>query len=171
MHFVKVANRPQLEIGETEINFLNAVTWIPGKGRWQPMSVSYYDVTHAEMANLYTWIGHVYNFQFYHGGEIVGGGGLGGVGAAAANSNANHLPQSEKEGYAAKGILKVLDGCGNDLEHWELTDCWPQSINWGDLGYENSDECTIDLTVRYSRAKLINTPCMKLTTPECVGCT
>ena len=40
-HYVKVASRPNLSIEETEINFLNAKTWIPGKASWETMTVTY----------------------------------------------------------------------------------------------------------------------------------
>ena len=39
-YFVKVASRPNLEIEETEINFLNGKMWIPGKASWQTMSLN-----------------------------------------------------------------------------------------------------------------------------------
>ena len=42
---VKVAARPSLTIEETEINYLNAKMWIPGKGSWETITVTYYDVT------------------------------------------------------------------------------------------------------------------------------
>jgi len=41
--FVKVAARPQLEIEETEINFLASKTWVPGK-QWEKMTVTAWDV-------------------------------------------------------------------------------------------------------------------------------
>lgn len=37
---VKVAQRPQLEIEETEINFLASKMWIPGKATWEDMTFS-----------------------------------------------------------------------------------------------------------------------------------
>ena len=151
IHFVKVAQRPSLEMGEVELNFLNAVTWIPGKGRFQPLSVTYIDVAHEEMKPLYDWISQVYGFQLY--GE-----------------NGDNLTQSEKAGWAAEGILKIFDGCGKELERWTLYDCWPQSINFGELGYEDSEVCNIDLTVRYSRAKLEGINCMPTPEGDCVGC-
>jgi len=36
---VKLVSRPNLTIEETEINFLNAKTWIPGKANWQDLCV------------------------------------------------------------------------------------------------------------------------------------
>ena len=151
IHFVKMAQRPQLEIAEAEINFLNAVTWIPGKGRWQPLSVTYHDVAHEDMRNLYNWIGQVYGYQLY-------------------GQTSDNLTQSEKSGWAGTGTLKTFDGCGKEIERWTLYDCWPQSINFGDLSYEDSEVCNIDLTVRFSRVTLEGINCMPNPEISCFGC-
>lgn len=150
--FVKVANRPQLDIDEQEIHFLNDIQYIPGKGRWQPMSVTYYDVAHEDMRPLYEWVLDIYNFnEGYESGN---------------------LSQSEKEGWAGTGILTVLDGCGRDIERWSFKDVWPNSINFGDLDYSVSDECNIELTFRFSKAKLEGVSCMPTgLTGVCTGCT
>lgn len=126
-HFVKSASRPQLEIEETELNFLNAVSWVPGKGRWQPITVTYLDVAHKEMEGLYRWIATVYDF-----------------------TNSINLYQAEKYNWEGTATLIMYDGCGNPLERWILGSVWPQSINFGDLDYSDSDAATIELTLRYS---------------------
>ena len=145
-HYVKVAGRPKLEIDDTEINFLNAVTWIPGKARWQPLSVTYRDVAANDFGALYSWIGTVYDF----------------------NDPAN-LRQSEKAGWNGIARLDLYDGCGKNLETWFMASCWPQSIDFGELDYESSDEVTIDLTLRYSEIQYINR-CGPSVNPCCIGC-
>ena len=45
--FVKVAARPNLTVEETEIHFLNAKRYLPGKGTWETITVTYYDVANA----------------------------------------------------------------------------------------------------------------------------
>ena len=37
---VKVTNRPTLDIEETEINFLSAKMWVPGKQKWEEMTLT-----------------------------------------------------------------------------------------------------------------------------------
>lgn len=126
--YVKVAARPNLEIEETEINYLNAKTWIPGKASWQTMTVTYIDVATAEIAPLYNWLASIYNF-----------------------TNPITLEMGSKRAdYNAKGILKLYDGCGSELERWTLGDVWPQAVNFGELDYSSSEEATIELTLRYS---------------------
>jgi hypothetical protein len=129
-YICKTAERPKLEVEETELNFLNAVTWLPGKGKWQPISVTYYDIANASMQGLFNWIATIYNF-----------------------TDPVNLTQSEKSGWAGTALLTMYDGCGKPLEAWLLGSVWPQSISFGDLDYSSSDFCTVDLTLKYSEVQ------------------
>lgn len=150
-HFAKVAARPQLDIDELEVNFLNATTWLPGKGKWQPLNVTYIDVADAEMGPLYSWIASVYDFT-------------------QINPQSN-LPQTEKPGWNGSAVLTMYDGCGSPLEQWTLNSCWPQSINFGDLDYSDSNEATIDLTLRFSEVNYMKLGNCGITIdPDCKGC-
>lgn len=126
-HFVKVAARPSIDLDETVINHLNAKMWLPGKGTWDTLKVTYIDVANAEMQSLWNWLATVYNF-----------------------TNPVTLTQAEKRDWNATGIVNVYDGCGTLLEAWLLQHCWPKTINFGDMDYASSDEMTIELTIRYS---------------------
>ena len=150
--YVKTASRPQLEVDELEIQFLNASTWIPGKARWQPLNITYIDVAGDAMKGLYNWAATIYNFQKY--GEK-------GV----------ELYQSERKGWTGTGLLGIYDGCGNVVEKWTLNGCFIQSINFGDLDYGSNEECTIDLTIRFDRAFLEDVgKCGVVPEGKCKGC-
>lgn len=134
--FVKVASRPNLNIEETEINFLNAKRFLPGKGTWESVTVTYYDVAGDDVASnigLWDWLASVYDYT--GGGETF---------------NPNVRQSSKRECYSGTGVLLMYDGCGNPLEKWSMIDCWPQAINFGDLDYSSSEEATIEVTLRYS---------------------
>lgn len=148
-HFVKSAGRPQLDLDETELHFRNAVTWIPGKGKWQPLTVTYVDAIHSEMQGLYDWLATTYNFV-----------------------NDVWLSQGEKKDWGGVATLVMFDGCGNPLERWLMKSCFPQSIKWGDLDYADSAECTIELTIRFSEVTYIPNPACGMQTPYacCRGC-
>lgn len=129
-HFVTVASRPNLSIEETEINHLNAKTWIPGKASWETITVSYMDVANDEMRTLWNWLATMYDF-----------------------TDPVQLSQGEKRDWNATGILNMYDGCGTLLEGWELQHMWPTSINFGEVDYSTSDIATIELTLRFSDVK------------------
>lgn len=126
--FVKISARPNITIEDTEINFLNAKTWIPGKASWETITVTYYDVATIDNQTLWDWLASVYDFTDPVGLRMA----------------------SRRDDYAGVGSLILYDGCGAAIEQWELRDLWPQAINFQDLDYSNSEEMTIELTLRYS---------------------
>lgn len=147
-HYVKTASRPNLSIEEVEVNFLNAKTWIPGKASWETMTVTYVDVATADVAPLFSWLASVYNFT----------------------DPINLEMGSSRADYTATAVLKLWDGCGALIETWEMKDVWPTAINFGDLDYASSEECTIELTMRYSDVKYTNHCPGFPITPCCTGC-
>lgn len=130
--FVKVGSRPQLDIEETEINYLHGKMWIPGKATWQTMTVTYYDVTGlasgVNMGGLFGWIASVYDI--FDPTKLS-------MGSVLSN-------------YQGEATIYLYDGCGNALEGWLLKNVWPQSVNFGELDMGSSEECTVELTLRYS---------------------
>ncbi len=126
-YFVQVASRPKLSMDETEVNFLNAKMFIPGKGTWETMTVSYLDISHHEMRPLYNWLATVYNF-----------------------TDPIRLNQGNKRDWDATGILNMYDGCGSLLEQWQLQHMWPQAIDFGEVDMSSSEIAKIDLTIRFS---------------------
>jgi hypothetical protein len=129
--FVKLAARPNIDIEETEINHLNGKTWIPGKGTWQTVEVTYYDVGTNGNEPLFNWLATIYDY-----------------------TNPIQLNQASKRSdYAGNGVLKLYDGCGEVMEIWQLQDMWCKAINFGELDYASSEECTIAVTLRYSNVK------------------
>lgn len=147
-HYVKLASRPSLGVEETEINFLNGKTWIPGKAAWETMTVTYIDVATAEIKPLFDWMASVYDFT----------------------DPINLRMGASRNDYSARGILKLWDGCGGLMEEWSMGDLWPTAINFGDLDYASSDECTIELTLRYSNVSYRNyCPGFEIE-PCCTGC-
>ena len=154
-YFVKLAARPSLTIEETEINYLNGKMWIPGKGTWETTTVTFYDLSDGStgLADLYTWLATTYDF-----------------------TDPVKLKQSSKigsladgKGYSCNGALKLYDGCGTMMEEWDLSNMWPQAVNFGELDYSSSEEVTIEVTLRYSQVRYINY-CGGQPNPCCDGC-
>ena len=145
--FVKMAARPNLSIEETEINFLNGKTYIPGKGTWETITITYYDVTGNDNVPLWSWLADVYNYT----------------------DPVTLTQSSRRQCYTGNGICTLYDGCGNPLEKWELQDCWPQAVNFGELDYASSEEVTIEVTIRYSGVRYQNL-CGTNPDSQCCGC-
>lgn len=164
-NFVKLAARPNLDIEETEINYLNSKTWIPGKGSWNSIQVTYYDIsvptgggttgavtaatsTDGDPTVIFTWLQSVYDF-----GDPV-----------QLNNGAR------RSAYAGTANLILYDGCGNPLEQWTLGDMWPQAVDFGDLDYSSSDTVDIQLTLRYSQVTYRNICGRQPQKPCCFPC-
>lgn len=147
-HFVKVASRPNLSVEETEINHLNAKTWIPGKASWETITVTYIDVAHDEMRSLWNWLATVYDF-----------------------TDPVRLTQGARRDWNATGVINMYDGCGVLLEGWQLHHMFPTAINFGDLDYTTSEEATIELTLRYSDVVYRSYCPDYKPEPCCTGCT
>lgn len=158
--FVKAANRPSLTIEETEINYLNGKMWIPGKGTPDTTQVTYYDIASIDggdtVAALFTWLATVYNFT-----DPIG-----------LSQSSKQSGPTVRGGYTCdEGILTMLDGCGNTIDKFVYLDCWPTTINFGELDYSSNDECTIDVTLRYRNFKYIpNELCAQDFAIYCSGC-
>jgi hypothetical protein len=128
--FVKSASRPNFDIEETELNFLNGKTWIAGKVSWQEMTVTYMDTSSNETAALYRWIGQ----------------------SAPMSPDKNNMWQGTSfKDYAATATLRLYSGCGDVMEQWTLSNVWPKAANFGELDNTSSEEATIELTLRYDQ--------------------
>jgi hypothetical protein len=146
--FIKLAARPSITFEETQIDFLNDRTWIPGKATWEPITVTYLDSNNNDGAELLKWITAVFDFT----------------------DPTSKKMSSKLSGYSGKVTLKMLDGCGTDMEIWELKDAWPQAINFGDLDYGSSDVAEIELTMRYSQVKYTVKCGGNFSPCSCTGC-
>lgn len=128
--FVKVNARPNLQMEETEINYLNNKMWIPGKSNWEELNVTYFSMGNndKDMQDLYT-------FLAWQSGDL---------------SDPTIAPK--KSAF----ILKLYDGCGNTIEEWKLSDSFVTKINFGELDYTSSEEVTLEMSIRYSQIEYKN---------------
>lgn len=126
--FVKMASRPSWDTEETQIDFLNAKTYIPGKTTLETLTVTYYDVASIDQRPLWSWLASVYNF----------------------NDPVRMPIASKASDYSGTGIIVMYDTTGTPLEQWVLTNCWPKSVKFGELNYESNEPSTIELTLRYT---------------------
>lgn len=139
--FVKLASRPNLNVDEIEVPFLGARLNVPGRGLWDNISVTYYDLSGKEavaLSNLYTWIDRLHNF------------------ITSSGPTEEYKQSSKISEYSATGILTLYDGCGSELEKWQFNKIWPVSANFGELDYADSNEVNIELTLRFFSVEYTN---------------
>jgi hypothetical protein len=152
-NWVKLASRPNLSVEETEINFLNGKMFIPGKGTWETITVTYYDLEATGgggvLNGLFQWLASVFDFT----------------------DPINLFQSSKPNCYGTTCVLQMYDGCGNSMETWTLSNTWPNAINFGELDYSSSEEATIELTLRFSAVKLVKECGGNFQPIPCCGCT
>jgi hypothetical protein len=163
--FIKKAARPKVTGEEKEINFLNGVTWIPGKYKPDELNVTYYDVGYSNtgggndggdaaksgIAALYSYISTLYDME-----------------------NPARMRQAAiPAGYCARaGVLTMLDGCGTPIEIFTYNQPWPNSIDFGDLDYSQNEDCEISLVMRYQSFsyQAVSSCAVQPKSVNCIGC-
>jgi len=148
-YFVKVAARPNIDFEETELNFLNGRTWIPGKPTFQETSITIMDVSGNLTGSngsqgIYQWLTNIYNFT----------------------SPTKQYMNSVRREYTATVTLNLYDSCGTIIETWRLLDAWIKSANFGDVDTSSSDTLDIEMTLRYSQISF-NHYCPTLQLQDC----
>jgi len=147
--YVKVNARPNLNIEEVEKNFLDAKAWIPGKQEWEQLTTTYFDVQQDEMIDLYKIIASVYDFADpnYKPGDPIDV-------SKAGTIKLRLLVPDYSCPNCGKSTWGMALSCSamKPIEEWTLTECWPMSINFGELDYSSSDELTVEITWRYKSA-------------------
>jgi hypothetical protein len=125
--FVKSAKRPGWEVEETQLDFLNARTWIAGKHSYTEIEIVYIDAGVTEIANLISWVGQLGNI----------------------NNSVTFEMGTSFQDYAADLTISMLDGCGEFMEIWQIHNAWPKTADFGELAYGESEEAQITISLRY----------------------
>ena len=126
---IKTAARPTFQIGEQEINFINAKRYIAGKMTFDSLSVTIHDpIAPSGAQQVMEWIRTHY--------ESVSG----------------------RAGYAdfyKRDIqLKMLDPVGTVVELWDIKGAFLTSAAYGDLSYDGDDPTDISLSIRFDNCVL-----------------
>jgi hypothetical protein len=135
-HFVKTTKRPSVDMQEVTVHHLHGYMPMPGKPTFGDAEVVYYDIVDSDnsMLSLYNWIGGVYDFLSPSSSPI---------------NPRMAVRATGPGGYTATAKLVMLDGCGNGLEQFTMYLCWPKSVDFGDLGYDQNDQCDITVSMKY----------------------
>lgn len=137
--------RPRLQFKETEVAHLTETFYFPTKPEWQTIEITFYDLR-KNINNVYRWLSRLYQPK-------------NGVFKPIINSlefTDNLGISTSARPFKRTGLLELYSGCGEILESWTLENCYPQTIDFGDLDMASSDLVYIDVTLRYDRAYMNN---------------
>ena len=129
--YFQSANRPKWKADEVEIPFLNTSTWVAGRFRWEPISVTLRDpIGPSATQAMMEWVR-------LHTESVTGR-----MGYAA--------------GYKKDVELEMLDPTGVVIEKWILQSTMLTDVDFGQLKYDGNGELVkISATMRYDRAILV----------------
>jgi hypothetical protein len=153
--FTKIAARPKATIENVEIPYKNSTLNIPGKAKFEEITVVYYDVAFQNAVHIYNWV-NLFNNQFSSN--------------AAGRANENKWDQNEMRGWYSDGVLTMFDGCGSKIESWTLHYLYPTSYDFGDLDYASSEVAEISISMRYSEITFRNEGCFSDVVFACRSC-
>jgi hypothetical protein len=121
------ADRPKSVIDKVIIHHMQDEIYVPGKNRWEPIDITFYEVENPDVAKKLTeWNNRVINF----------------------------LNATIQTDYRTNARLQMVGGSG--LETWtaQLFNCWPMKVTPETLDYSASEISTIVTTMSYDKAQL-----------------
>jgi hypothetical protein len=128
--FVESAARPNIQIGATEIPFLNTSVYVAGRFNWQTINVTFRDpIGPSASQALMEWVR-------LHAESVTGR-----MGYAA--------------GYKKDVDLEMLDPTGVVVEKWIMYGTFLTNVNFNSLAYNQEALATITATLRMDRCVLV----------------
>lgn len=135
------AARPGLAFKEIEAVHLAENIFFPGRADWKPIQLSLFDLKKNQHP-VWEWI------KLYHKVDQT----------EVRNYFAcpqNFFGFSFGGQFKKRAELRLYSGCGDMIEKWVYDEAFPNNIEFGELDHGDSAIVTCDLTLRYSRAYLI----------------
>ena len=137
---IKTANKPKVNINTIEHTFLNHTFKYPGRATWEPISVTLVDPLDPDMAKtmLERIVASGYQYP----------------------TDENKRATISKKASVQQGLIGVsisqIDGEGNIIETWTLTNPWVSSVDFGGaLDYTSDDMQEITMEIVYDYAVLL----------------
>lgn len=126
---VQTSDKPKMEIGSTEIPYMNTSTWVAGRFKWQPMTIKFIDVIGPSTTQK------VMEWVRLHAETATGR-----MGYAI--------------GYKKNLVLKALDPVGEDVEKWTLIGCQITNVEFGSYDYGNDELAEVTITIQPDKCLL-----------------
>lgn len=128
-YLVQTSGKPSLEIGATEIPYMNTSTWVSGRYKWGTLDVEFIDVIGPSTTQK------VMEWVRLHAESATGR-----MGYAI--------------GYKKNLVLKALDPTGVEVEKWTLIGCLITNASFDDYDYSADDVAKVKITIQPDRCLL-----------------
>lgn len=133
--------RPTVEIDEIKIFRGQQEIYRPGKHRWMPIELAFYDVYEGgdsqQPESVYN--AGVSSKLYKWWSEVT---------LNASTNNVNRASEIYKT-----GALIMQDGFGKSVWSYKLFDIWPIKVTPSDLDYSSTNLAEISVTMRYNKAE------------------
>lgn len=130
-------SRPTYSFKEVGVQHLTEEIFYPMKVEWKPINLVLYD-TAKPIHPVIEWISLIHRINYNCDHKFIP--------SVSGEDNMISAP------FKKLGKLELYDGCGNIIEQWKFENCWPQSVEFGDLDMASNDIVTVNITLRYDRA-------------------
>ena len=128
-YLIRTANRPTVTFEEIELDHINVIRYVKGKGSWETLEVTLYDpIVPSGAQAVMEWVR-------LHKESVTGRDGY-------------------SDFYKKDVTFNVLGPVGDKVEEWTLKGAMIQSANFGDMDWSVSAPAEITLTLRYDYAIL-----------------
>lgn len=135
------ATRPTPEIDVATIHHSQDEIYLPGKNRWAPIDISFYEIIKEGMSNITAE--YIYDWWSR---DVVN------ISKSRIAQRLDRPDQSGVGGLKRLCILTQLDGYGDGRYAYILYGCWPEKVSPEDLNFDESKICEISLRLRYDKA-------------------
>jgi len=126
---VQTSGKPSLEIGSTEIPYMNTSTWVAGRSIWQTIDITFIDVIGPSTTQkVMEWVRLHFESATGRMGYAIG--------------------------YKKNLVLKALDPTGVEIEKWTLIGCQITSASFDDYDYSADDVAMVNITIQPDRCLL-----------------
>ena len=131
-------SRPIVEFEEITVHHGQEEIYRPGKQKYSPLEVQYYEVLGDSSPGFNNKVGKkLYNWW----SAVV---------TRSRLSNQNSL----SDYYLKQGELLELDGNGDEITNYILANVWPLKITPVELDYTNTDLSSTSVTFRYNKFRI-----------------
>jgi hypothetical protein len=137
---VKKTKKPEAEIGEIEVAYLNHSFFFPGRLKWSTIDITLLDPVTPDASATMRDILHSSGYHF-------------------PKDPNDTTTISKKNATRALGNCKLvqIDADGNEIETNLLRNAWLKKVTYGELDYSDDKMVEITLTIRYDYAEMTTT--------------